>query len=192
MEKERIIFLRGKKVNLRPLDKHSDLNKCLKWANDPDVRYFLSLYLPISEQEEVKWFDKEDETKIKLAIETRQGKFIGTITLIGIDYRNGIATTGTMIGEKEYWGKGYGTDAKMILLNYAFNVLNLRKIYSRVFAFNKRSVNYSKKCGYKTEGIFRQDRFINGKYVDVICLAVFKKDWLKIWQEYKVDLKAPE
>ncbi len=190
MQKEKIIFLKGKKVNLRPLKKHTDLNKCLRWINDPEVRCFLSSYLPVSEQKEIEWFDEKDENKIRLAIETKKGKFIGNIVLERINYRNRTATTGIIIGEKEYWGKGYGTDAKMTLLNYAFNVLNLRKIYSQVLAFNKRSINYSKKCGYIIEGIFKKDCFVNGKYVDTICLAVFKQDWLKTWEEYKKTLAS--
>lgn len=190
MQKEKIIFLKGKKVNLRPLKKHTDLNKCLRWINDPEVRCFLSSYLPVSEQKEIEWFDEKDENKIRLAIETKKGKFIGNIVLERINYRNRTATTGIIIGEKEYWGKGYGTDAKMTLLNYAFNVLNLRKIYSQVLAFNKRSINYSKKCGYTTEGTFKKDCFVNGKYVDIICLAVFKQDWLKTWEEYKKTLAS--
>lgn len=185
MKKEKIIFLEGKKVILRPLDKKKDLEKCTKWINDSEVRQFISAYLPTTRKEEEEWFDKEKKDEIRLAIETKKGKFIGTIGLSKIDFRSGTATTGTCIGEKDYWGKGYGTDAKMILLDYAFNVLNLRKISSRAFAFNKRSINYSKKCGYQIEGTLKKDCFVNGKYVDAICLAVFKKDWSKIWKEYR-------
>jgi RimJ/RimL family protein N-acetyltransferase len=91
-----------------------------------------------------------------------------------------------MIGEKEYWGKGYGTEAKMLLLDYAFNVLNLRKITSGVIAFNERSYNYSMRCGYKREGILKSHIYRDGKYWDVYQLAVFKgrfnnvhKKWLE-------------
>ncbi len=56
-----------------------------------------------------------------------------------INWKDRTATTGAVIGEKAYWDKGYGSEAKMLVLDYAFNMLNLRKICSQVLAFNKRS-----------------------------------------------------
>jgi RimJ/RimL family protein N-acetyltransferase len=184
-KEERIIFLEGKKVILRPLNKRTDLEKTVKWINDPDVRQFVSNFLPVAEQEEEKWFDNRRDNDIVLIIETKDGKSIGTMGLHKIDYRNGLAITGALIGEKDYWGKGYGTDAKMILLNYAFNVLNLRKIKSGALAFNGRSINYNKKCGYKEEGVLKKEIFVNGEYVDMVQLAVFKKDFLPLWKKYQ-------
>lgn len=185
-KEERIIFLEGKKTILRPLDKKKDLEKCLKWFNDPSILQYISAIFPTTRKKEEEWFDKEKEDEIVLAIETKKGrKFIGTMALHRIDFINGRATTGACIGEKKYWGKGYGTDAKMALLNYAFNMLNLRKIKSGALAFNKRSLNYSKKCGYKQEGVFKKEIFVNGKYVDLIRLAIFKEDFLPLWEKYQ-------
>lgn len=184
-KEERIIFLEGKKVILRPLDKEKDLEKCLKWINDPEIRYFLTAFMPTERKKQEEWFDKERKNEVMLAIETGEQEFIGTISLARIDYRNGTAMTGTLIGEKKCRNKGYGTDAKMTLLNYAFNTLNLRKIYSNAHSFNKRSINYSKKCGYKVEAVFKKDRFVNGKYIDTVCLSVFKKDFLPLWEKYQ-------
>lgn len=185
--KNRTIFLRGKKVVLRPLNKQTDLEKVYKWINDPDVRYFVSAIFPQTIKQEEDWLDSmgKDKNNIVLAIETLDGDFIGTIGLHGIEWHNGVATTGALIGEKKFWNKGYGTDAKMILLNYAFNVLGLRKICSRVFFFNKRSLNYSLHCGYKIEGRRRKQVLRNGKYCDIIELGLFKKDWLSHWRKYR-------
>jgi len=181
----RVVFLEGKKVILRPLDKEKDLGVVIKWVNDPDLRQFVSFFLPSTKKQEEEWFDKKREDEIVLAIETKEGEFIGTIGLHKIDNRHRTATTGTLIGEKSFWGKGYGTDAKMILLNYAFNTLNLRKIKSQAYVTNQRSVNYSKKCGYKVEGTLKKDLFINGDYVDVVCLAVFRKSFKRVWRNYQ-------
>jgi RimJ/RimL family protein N-acetyltransferase len=109
---------------------------------------------------------------------------IGTMGIHGIDYRHGIATTGALIGEPEYWGKGYGSEAKMLLLEYAFNTLNLRKINSEVIAYNERSTQYSLKCGYKIEGRRRLEHFAKGEYWDVIQLAVFREDWQPLWEAF--------
>ena len=101
-----------------------------------------------------------------------------------INWVNGTATTGAIIGEVENRGKGYGTDAKMTLLNYMFNTLNLRKICSEVIEYNTRSYNYSLGCGYREEGRKIKHIFRNGQYWDLIQLAVFKEDWLPIWAKY--------
>ncbi|MFZ5559487.1 MAG: GNAT family N-acetyltransferase [Patescibacteria group bacterium] len=184
-ESPRIIFLEGKKVILRPVNKETDLQKSLKWINDPGIRQFISVFLPTNKKQEEEWFDREEKNNVRLAIETKEGKYIGNISLAGIDYRHGIAEVGIFIGEKQYWNRGYGTDATMILLEYAFNVLNLRKIKWRAFAFNGRSIDCSKKCGYKVEAVLKKEWFKDGKYVDMVCLAIFKKDFLKTWRDYQ-------
>jgi len=85
-----------------------------------------------------------------------------------------------------YWGKGYGTDAKMTLLNHAFNVLNLRKIRSEVVDYNERSLSYSLRCGYQIEGRKKAEVFRHGEYRDIVQLAVFREEWLVLWERYQV------
>lgn len=181
-----VVFLRGRVVNLRPFER-TDIPALTRWINDPDVRFFLRNTFPQTEKNEEDWFNRmgSDESNVVLAIETTDGVLIGSMGLHRIDWTNRTATTGALIGEKEYWGKGFGTDAKMTLLEYAFNTLNLRKICSEAYAFNKRSVCYSMHCGYKVEGKKRQHIFRGGRYWDVIQLGLFKGEWLPIWRKYK-------
>ena len=120
-----------------------------------------------------------------LIIETKNHRPIGCMGLHKIDWINRTAESGASIGEKKYQNKGYGTDAKMFFLNYAFNTLNLRKINSAAFSFNKRSLAYNGKCGYKIEGVFKRQFFRNGKYHDAIMIAVFKEDFQNIWKRYQ-------
>ncbi|MFH1472954.1 MAG: GNAT family protein [bacterium] len=194
MSEERVVFLRSDRVILRPLGK-SDLPRLMKWINDPEVRYFLEAFMPMHEGEEEEWLERLSKRKpndLVLAIETTataeqatEGVHIGNMGLHRINWRDRTATTGAMIGESEYWGKGLGTEAKMLLLDYAFNTLNLRKITSQVIAFNERSVAYSKKCGYREEGVLRQHMFRAGQYWDLIQLAVFREDFQPIWEEWQ-------
>jgi RimJ/RimL family protein N-acetyltransferase len=182
-----IVFLKGKKVTLRPLSEN-DAPLLAKWVNDPDVRQFVSNIYPKAESSEREWIEslkKKSGTDIVLGIVVKK-KLIGVIGIHKIDRKDQIATTGALIGEKKYWGKGYGTDAKMAVLDYAFNTLNLCKIMSSVFAFNKRSLAYSLHCGYKIEGRLKQQRFVNGKYWDEIVLGLFKSDWLPYWKKYQM------
>lgn len=186
MSEKRVVFLSGKLVNLRPAQK-SDIPHFTRWINDPRVRQFLLNTLPQTEKQEETWYEGhgKDDKNIILVIETKGGKPIGSMGIHRIDWRNGIGTTGALIGEPEYWGQGYGTDAKMILLDYAFNTLGLRKVCSDVFAFNKRSLRYSLHCGYRIEGRLRKHTFRNGRFHDKIVLGVFRDEWLPIWKHYR-------
>jgi RimJ/RimL family protein N-acetyltransferase len=183
-----IKFLIGKKVYLRPL-LEEDYLFLLRWTNDPEVRPFLNRSLPTMEAEEKEWIERLHKNKgdnvVLMICLTEGDRPIGTMGLHGINQKDGVATTGAMIGEKDYWGKGYGTEAKMILLDHAFNTLNLRKICSSVFAFNGRSLRYLEKSGYVIEGTLKKQLFINGKYVDEVLLAVFKKDFMLLWKKFK-------
>jgi RimJ/RimL family protein N-acetyltransferase len=187
--KERsVVFLEGKKVILRPLDKRTDAGNMQHWINDPVVRLNLAMIFPQTLKNEEDFIDCcGDTTKgIVLAITIKEtGEFIGVMGLHDIDWPNRNATTGALIGEKKYWGRGYGTDAKMILLNYAFNTLNLHTVSSSAIAFNKRSIGYNTHCGYKVEGVCRSRIFRSGRYWDRVMLSVMKKDWLPIWRQYQ-------
>lgn len=182
----KVVFITGKKVVLRPINKATDLEAFNRWINAPDVRKFMTGFLPIDLKQEGEWFDSLSNRKnsITLAIETKEGELIGNIGLHGIDWASRVATTGALIGDEANRGRGYGTDAKMILLNYAFNTLNLRKVCSMAIAYNGRSLRFNAKCGYKEEGRRKAHHFKEGEYYDEVMTAVFREDWEPLWQEY--------
>ncbi len=183
---KKTVFLVGRMVNLRPFTE-SDIPTLTRWINDPEVREFVTAILPQTEKQEEEWFNKlgADDKNIVLGIETKDGTLIGSIGIHEINWQDRVCITGAIIGEKEYWGKGYGTDAKMILLDYIFNTLNLHKACSATLAYNKRSLHYSLHCGYKIEGTKRKHIFKKGRYWDLIELGLLKKEWLPIWRKYK-------
>ena len=190
-----IVFRRTKKVVLRPI-LEADIPLLLRWINDPEVTRFLKTYMPMTEADEREWVQNHHKRKpynivVMIVVD---GVAIGTMGLHNIDYRSRLGTTGALIGEKEYWGKGYGSEAKMLLLDFAFNTLNLRKICSNVIAFNERSLKYSLKCGYKEEARLKKHHYADGKYWDKLCLAVFREDWEPLWEQFaqKHGLVLPE
>jgi len=187
----KVVFLRGKRTSLRPINE-KDIPLLLRWVNDPEVRQFITRIFPAMEADEREWLDrlhKDRDNDVVLMVEVR-GKPIGVMGIHGINWQTRVATTGAIIGEKSYWGKGYGTDAKMALLEYAFNTLNLRKIMSRVKAFNTRSLAYSLKCGYKVEGRLKLMHFDQGRYWDEIILGLFKDRWLTHWRTYQASRRS--
>lgn len=174
-------FLIGKKTVLRPLvmDDAPFLNK---WVNDPENRRYMTTSIPISEITEKGWIEKQSAhsmspASITFVIETKKGKPIGTMGLNAISWVHRHATTGSMIGDKAYRGKGYAKDAKMVLLQYAFDTLGLHKIISHAFAVNLASTEYNKRCGYVQEAVLKDEFFREGRYHDVAVLACFRPTW---------------
>jgi diamine N-acetyltransferase len=184
---DKIVFLKGKKVYLRPLNKQNDLSLCLQWINDQGLTQYLSMYLPSSKESEGEWFDNMNKSKndIVLFIETIKNRPIGIIGLHKIDWKDRNAEHGIFIGEKDCWSKGYGKDAHMILLNYAFNTLNLHKICSSAVAFNERSLRYHLSCGYRIEGKRRKQVYKKGKYHDLVLFGLFQGRWEIFWEKYQ-------
>lgn len=183
MKKKPVIFLEGKHLYLRPVSLE-DLEPITQFRNDPEVWHYLARVHPCSIQLEKEWIEKvmkEDSGSMMFAVVLKQkNKFLGTMGLGKINYIDGTAETGSMLGAKEEWNKGYAKEAKMLLLQYAFQTLNLRKVCSLAFAENKGSIKHNLNCGYQIEGVRKRHYYRDGKYHDQVQLAVFKTDWLKL------------
>ena len=178
-----ITFLSGRRVYIRPfLEK--DLPYLLRWFNDHDgLLQFLGSPLPNTEAREREWIanqvkDKQAPEGVVFMIVLKKGNIpIGTMGLHGINWIDRKALTGASIGEDVYRGKGYGSEAKELLLRYAFESLGLNCISSTVIASNARSIRYNEKCGYVHEGIMREAKFVKGMFVDVVRMSILRKDW---------------
>ena len=188
---QKVVFLNGKKVNLRPFSK-ADVPIITRWINDPGVRQFISSVFPQTEMQEEGWFSRlgSDNKNITLCIETKKGKPIGIMGIHKINWTHRHCETGALIGEKEYWGRGFGTDAKMHLLRYVFDTLNLNRVGSNVIAFNERSLNYSLRCVYREEGRKRQYIWRNGQYHDLIELGLLREDFEIAWEAFQKKSKS--
>ena len=82
-----------------------------------------------------------------------------------------------MIGDKDEWSKGYGTEAARLIIGYGFNTLNLHRIYLRVFAYNKRGQRAYEKLGFVKEGVAREDHFFDGQYYDATTMSILENEW---------------
>ena len=176
-------MLRGKSVLLRPV-KRSDISYFLKWFNDPEVIQYITLYLPMTEMGEEKYIEELGTTRAKsdapFVIEVIEGastKPIGNCGLHEINSKDHNATFGIVIGEKDYWSKGYGVEATRLVINYGFQQLNLHRISSTAIAFNERSIRLHKKVGFREEGRLRQAIFKNGQYHDLVQFGILREEW---------------
>lgn len=173
-------MLKGTKVTLRPV-KLSDTATLAGWMNDQDVVKYLSRYLPITEMEEEEWIKslaKKPGNNIVLIIEAEK-KMIGSVGLHNINWKNGDGTFGIVIGNKNYWSKGFGTEAASLIIAYGFNQLNLHRISSMVYDFNERSLKLYLKLGFQEEGYRREAMFKDGLYCDIIELGLLRAEWRK-------------
>lgn len=181
------IWRKGKHTLLRPLEL-TDAPIIYRGINDPENSQYLNGIGPMGFTFEEDWIRQKQtpsQTDITAAVCLHDGTLIGTMGLHHIDLINGTATTGAVIFEAEHRDKGLGSDAKMLLLDVAFNRYNLFKVQSQVIAFNTRSAAYSKKCGYIEEGRLRAQHYRFGQRYDEILLAVFRDDWFPLWEQYQ-------
>lgn len=103
---------------------------------------------------------------------------VGEVSLMGIDYVNRTAETGSMMKPGEYRGRGYGTEAKMLLLEFAFDQLELHVLQSYVFSGNQRSAAALRKQGYQLAGRMRYVEIHQGRYEDLLIFDITRPEWL--------------
>jgi RimJ/RimL family protein N-acetyltransferase len=96
-----------------------------------------------------------------------------------IDQKARSVEIGIMIGEKDYWNKGHGTEAMRTMCRYGFEELNLNRIWLRVFDTNPRARKAYEKAGFVYEGTLRQAEYKHGRYIDVHIMSILKSDWIK-------------
>jgi RimJ/RimL family protein N-acetyltransferase len=82
-----------------------------------------------------------------------------------------------MLGEKEFWNKGYGTEAMQLVLQHGFQTLNLNRIMLEVYTTNPRAIRCYEKVGFVHEGCKRQGMYKNGVYIDVLLMSVLRQEW---------------
>lgn len=169
----------GKLVKLRAY-KEEDIEKAVEFINDEEVKKLMdsTIPFPMTKWQEEDWVRSRKantDFTYDFAIEDlKTGKYIGGCSINECDVKNRTCVVGIMIGDKEYWGKGYGSDALKILIKFIFEEVNMNKIKLNVFAFNNRAIACYKKVGFKEEGILRKEIYRNGKYYDEIIMAMFK------------------
>ncbi len=175
-------MIRGEKVGLREV-RRSDVEHFLKWFNDPEVVQYLGQYLPMTEMYEDKWLEglpDRRERDVHFVITALNGDTeipIGSIGLRGISNKDHTATFGIAVGDKNYWNKGYGTEAARLMVGYGFEELNLNRISSSVFEFNERSRRMHLRVGFTEEGRQRDRIYRKGRYWDMILFGFLKEEW---------------
>lgn len=172
-------FLIGTRIYLRAMER-ADAPHCLAWFNHPEITRTLLAYRPINLRAEEEFIDKatQSEHDLVLGIVLKDGdRLIGGTGLHHLDFKNRHASFGITIGDKEEWGKGYGTEATGLMIQHAFETLNLNRVWLHVYEYNERGIRVYTKLGFEKEGVLRQDTYREGRYWDTIVMAILRQEW---------------
>lgn len=172
---------KGEKIRLREYKKE-DIKLAQEYVNDSEIKKLLNPGIPFlyTYEDEEKWYENLSASKdtYNFAIETLEDKkYIGGCGINEVDWKNSYVVIGIFIGDKDYLGKGYGTDAMKVLMHFIFEQMNIHKIKLNVFSFNKRAIKSYEKCGFKVEGILRDELFVDGKYHDEVSMGILREEY---------------
>jgi RimJ/RimL family protein N-acetyltransferase len=159
---------------LTPL-REDDSPTLFRWINDRELVTLSAPFEPVSEEAHRRWFEDvraRDDVEI-WAIRIVEGeRLIGSCQLREIDPGGRRAELQIRIGEREAWGKGFGTEAVELLVRHAFEDLGLRWIELQVFATNRRAIRAYERAGFTRQHLLREAVEIDGRKVDVVMMAV--------------------
>lgn len=179
MAEERDMILVGEDVCLGPRRKDL-IPTYLRWVNDPEVNCYLTMWgAALSLEDEEKWYESTGGPNERmLTIYARENLVpIGNTGLHGIDFRNGTAELGIMLGAKDYWGRGMGTEATRLMLDFGFTGLGLHCIQLRVLATNERAIRCYENTGFRVAGRVREFMKIGSQRFDYILMDVLAAEF---------------
>jgi len=174
-------FISGEKLYLRGLEK-DDLNgNMFDWAHDSEVTHYMYMGLMPNSldlmTEEYDRLVRSDKDVVFAIVDKKTDAHIGNVGLYAINWLYRSAEYRIVIGEKDYWNKGYGTEAAALVIDYGFNKLNLNKIWLGVNEENPGAVKSYIKAGFQKEGVLREEIYRNGKYYNAVRMSILRDEF---------------
>jgi RimJ/RimL family protein N-acetyltransferase len=152
-----------------------------RWYSDPEVAR-LARYQdgPMRSDEIDRFFQIRalGHESLTMAIHERDtDRLVGSCAFSQLDGENGSAMYHITIGEKDVWGRGYGTEATRLMLEHAFGTLGLHRIGLTVFEFNQRAIRAYRSCGFVVEGRARESIWRDGRWWDELAMSILASEW---------------
>jgi len=153
--------------------------------NDPEIRGLTGETSPASQAGADEFFERvrTDRDRVWLVIARMDNdQIIGEAGLLRMfpAWRNTDLTI--IIGDKEAWGQGYGTEAIRLLLDHAFGALNMHRIALGVVGFNQRALRFYEKIGFRREGVQRDGYFCNHAYHDFVMMSILEHEYRELYR----------
>ena len=175
----------GELVRLSAVPSSEIARAYAEWNRDSEFKRFLDsdpvrLYSSRGIQ---AWLDKKLESEAENFFffnicTLKESRLLGDVNLDLVNRYSREAFVGIMIGDRNEWNKGYGTDTLRVLLRYAFTELNLRRVSLTVNGYNPRALRAYEKAGFKPEGRLRENLLREGKRWDEIYMGVLRDEWM--------------
>jgi diamine N-acetyltransferase len=175
-------FLVGDRVYLRPIEAE-DLPLVRRWSNDPEIRRLTGEATPMSRTEGDEFLERVrmDKERVWFVVVLKEGdRVVGEAGLLRMfhPWRNTDLTM--IIGEKDVWGQGYGTEAILLLLDYAFGYLGFHRIAVGVVGFNEKAIRFYEKVGFKKEGVQRDGYFYDHAFHDFVMMSILEDEFRRL------------
>ncbi len=175
-------FLVGKKIYLRPLEPEDVTEEYLHWLNNETISGIIQAATMPSTREKVLEFvesaTRRSDTIFLAIIEKETGTHVGNIKLGPISWIDRRAEYGRLIGTTATRSRGYGSEAAALIIRYAFQTLNLHKVYAKCLASNKIAIHSNEKNGLSVEATLKEYQYANGAYQDVAVMGITRQQWL--------------
>ena len=176
----------GELVRLSAMDVDEISRAISRWSRDSEFRRLInSEAASVASSTGVKkWLEKElDEQSINqhwFSIrKLDDDQLLGDIDIYVYNWPGRDAFVGLGIGEREFWGRGYGTDVIKVILRYAFIEVNLERVTLTVFEYNPRAIRAYEKVGFQLEGRQRGVILREGRRWDILYMGILREEWME-------------
>ncbi|MEK5057920.1 GNAT family protein [Paenibacillus sp. FSL H7-0326] len=182
------LLITGRKVQLRPVS-IEDFKRTFEWRNDEEFAkmsagtdLFRYSHVTLDQiestyEKEIRTLDRREKGEFSIYTQEENPKHIGFIVYREMNIVARRCTIGMGIGDKEYWSKGFGSDALKTLIRYLFQTMNLNRVQLDTWSGNERAIRSYEKCGFVVEGRMRNHSFVDGKYHDTVVLGLLKEEF---------------
>ena len=159
--------LEGPKILLRPMVL-SDAEKVVEWRNNKDILKWMFKKNKISVEDHKKWFNSREKRYDYIILDKKKLKPIGTVNYVLNSKNKFVAEAGKLIGEQDYWGKGYAKEAFRIWIDFGFNNLSLKKIIVKTNVKNSKNIGLNLSLG------FNKVKVINESENEILLMSITK------------------
>jgi RimJ/RimL family protein N-acetyltransferase len=178
-------IFRGELVRLAAINPDTDAEALARWSQDSEFDRLLNseAALPFVAKRVTEEIEREEVRNDHYVFSIRtlsDDRLIGWISLEGIQWSHSTSWVGIGIGERDCWGKGYGTDAMRVLLRFAFEELDLFRVNLNVFEYNTRGIRSYEKAGFTVEGRARRYLNRNGRRWDIVYMGILRQEWERV------------
>jgi len=175
-------FLSGPRVYFRPYDE-KDARQVFVWFNDPEVTHFMFTGQKPATQKQITDLMNHDKSSghnvIFIAVDKETDAPLGVVGLYEINETAKKAEMRIIIGNKDFWGKGYGTEITEMITFYGFDRLNMHRVYLGFTEANQAATKAYSKAGFEHEGVLRDDIYRNSSYYNTVRMGILRDDYYK-------------